>query len=87
MILCCPNEILSCSDEIFSSDINSFMLFEQDHKLFKQDNKSFEQQIKLSERVKNKTRMSLPGFRTYLMQMDLKCAIIFIFLLNGKRVE
>ena len=35
------------------------MLFEQDDKLCKQYIKSFEQHIKL----KNKTRMPLPGFR------------------------
>ena len=39
------------------------MSFEQDDKLCKQDIKSFEQHIKSSEQVKNKTRMSLPGFR------------------------
>ena len=35
------------------------MLFEQDNKLCKRDLKSFEKNIKLSERVKNKTGMSL----------------------------
>ena len=41
------------------------MLFEQDDKLCKQDIKSFEQHIKSSEQVKNKTCMSLPGFRRH----------------------
>ena len=38
------------------------MLFEQDDMLCKQNIKSIEQHIKSSELVKNKTRMSLPGF-------------------------
>ena len=47
------------------------MLFEQDDKLCKQDIKSFEQHIKMSERVKIiKTRMSLPGSRSYLNSHD-----------------
>ena len=45
---------------------NLIMSFEQDDKLCKQDIKSFEQHIKSSEQAKNKTRMSLPGFRKYL---------------------
>ena len=65
-MLCCPNEILSCSDEILSCYNNLIMLFVQDDKLCKQDIKSFEQHIKSSEQVKNRTRMSLSGFRRYV---------------------
>ena len=51
--------------KLFGRDI---MLFEQDDKLCKQDIKSFEQHI-LSRRnkLKNKTRMSSPGFRNNLI--------------------
>ena len=52
------------------------MLFEQDDKLCKQDIKSFEQHIKSSEQVKNKTCMSLPGFRTYLLTGNLLLQIV-----------
>ena len=64
MILCCLNDIFSFSDEILSCYNILIKSFEQDTKLCKQDIKSFEQHI-LSRRnkLKNKTRMSLPGYR------------------------
>ena len=57
------NKILSRSDEILSCYNNLIMSFELYDTLRKQDIKSFEQHIKSSEQVKNKTRMSLSGFR------------------------
>ena len=53
------------------------MLFQQDDKLCKQGIKSFEQHTKSSEQVKNKTRMSLPGFRTICSVLN--CAVIYYF--------
>ena len=55
------------------------MSFEQDDKLCKQDIESFEQHIKSSEQVKNKTRMSLPGFRTFAI-VDLFCVCVLLSL-------
>ena len=82
-ILRCPNDILNCSDEILSCYNNLIMSFEQDDKLCKQDIKSFEQNIKSSEQVKNKTRMSLPGFRSFLIILGNILKIRLLKLLNN----